>query len=105
VLALIVFGNSLLDAYLTLLHLEDGGSEANPLMHLTLAHSLTAFIVLKLSLIGVAVVADSLSALPLGHSRPAWCALSYGTVLVLHLIFSLHFIWKEHRCSTIRAPI
>jgi hypothetical protein len=36
VLVLLVFGGSLLDAGLTLLHLEDGGSEANPVLALAL---------------------------------------------------------------------
>ena len=47
-LTLLVVVGSVLDAILTLLHLEDGGSEANPLMHVALTHGPTAFVVLKL---------------------------------------------------------
>jgi hypothetical protein len=91
VLALLVFGGSLLDACLTLLHLHDGGGEANPLMHLALAHGPTAFVALKLSLTGVAVwwlaahqqwslAVRGLHALVLG----------YGIVLIYHLVLNVH---------------
>ena len=53
-LAVLVCVCSLLDALLTLLHLEGGGCEANPLMHVALAHGTTLFVVLKLSITCVA---------------------------------------------------
>jgi hypothetical protein len=46
-LALLVVRGSVLEAVLTLLHLQDGGSEANPLMHLALAHAPTVFVALS----------------------------------------------------------
>ena len=55
VLALFVAASSLLDALLTLLYLEDGGGEANPLMHLAIAHSQTLFLAVKIGLTGPAV--------------------------------------------------
>ena len=54
-LAVLVYVSSLLDALLTLLYLEDGGGEANPVMHLALAYGPTVFVALKLSITGVAV--------------------------------------------------
>lgn len=47
ILVVVVFGSSLFDALLTLRHLEQGGSEANPLMALTLAASPTLFMSVK----------------------------------------------------------
>jgi hypothetical protein len=43
-LAVLVCVCSILDALLTLLHLEDGGHEANPLMHVALAYGTTLFV-------------------------------------------------------------
>ncbi len=47
---------SVLDALLTLLYLERGGSEANPLMALALQLGFTAFVGLKMGLTGLGVV-------------------------------------------------
>lgn len=44
---------STLDAFFTLLHVEQGGQEGNPLMALALAHSPMTFIGLKISLTNV----------------------------------------------------
>jgi hypothetical protein len=93
VLALLVFGGSLLDAGLTLLHLEDGGSEANPLMHLALAHGPTVFIALKLSLTGLAawwLAAHQQWSLAVRGLHAL--ALGYGMVLVYHLVLNFHFV-------------
>src|SRR2546426_1322220 len=54
-LAVLIHVCSLLDAFLTLLHLQDGGAEANPLIHLALAHGPTLFLALKIGLTGAAV--------------------------------------------------
>ena len=89
-LTLLVVVGSVLDAVLTLLHLEDGGSEANPLMHVALTHGPTAFVVLKLSLTGGA--AWWLAAhqqFPLAAQGLHGLALGYGVVLVYHLILAL----------------
>ena len=55
VLALFVAASSLLDALLTLRYLQDGGGEANPLMHLAIAHSQTLFLAVKIGVTGPAV--------------------------------------------------
>jgi hypothetical protein len=46
---------SLLDAVLTLLFLERGGTEANPVMALVLAYGTTPFVGLKMALTGLGV--------------------------------------------------
>jgi Domain of unknown function (DUF5658) len=86
-LTVVVYGCSILDALLTLLYLEDGGSEANPLMHLTLAHSTTLFLTIKIGITGAA--AWWLAAhqqWPLATHGLYALALGYGTVLVYHLV-------------------
>jgi uncharacterized protein DUF5658 len=92
-LALLVVVGSVLDAVLILLHLQDGGSEANPLMHLALAHGPTAFVACKLSLTGVAVWwLAAHQHFPLATRGLHGFALSYGAVLVYHLLLSWHLI-------------
>jgi len=86
-LTVVVYGCSILDALLTLLSLEDGGSEANPLMQVAWAYGPIVFVVLKLSLTGVA--AWWLAAhqqWPLATRSLYALALGYGTVLVYHLV-------------------
>ena len=93
VLALLIVGGSVLDAIWTLLHLQDGGSEANPLMHLALAHGPTAFVACKLSLTGVAVWwLGAHQHFPIATRGLYGFALGYGAVLVSHLILSLHLV-------------
>jgi uncharacterized protein DUF5658 len=55
VLTVFVSVCSILDALLTLLYLQDGGGEANPLMALALAHSNALFLAVKLSITGAGV--------------------------------------------------
>lgn len=57
VMALVVFVLvcSALDAYLTILHLQHGGQEANPLMALVLAYGDTLFVGIKMALTGAGV--------------------------------------------------
>jgi Domain of unknown function (DUF5658) len=93
VLALLVLGLSLLDACFTLLHLADGGSEANPLMHLALAHGPTAFVALKLSLTGGAVWwLAAHQHFPLANRSLHGLTLGYGGVLVYHLLLALRLV-------------
>jgi hypothetical protein len=54
-LALCILISSILDAVLTLLHVQRGGQEANPIMALTLYHSETAFIGIKMATTGFGV--------------------------------------------------
>jgi hypothetical protein len=87
VLAFFVCVGSLLDALLTLGHLAHGGEEANPLLALTLAHSTTLFLQLKIGLTGVGVwVLAAHQQFPLAARGLQGLALGYGTVLLYHLV-------------------
>jgi hypothetical protein len=86
-LTVVVYGCSILDALLTLRYLEVGGSEANPLMQVALAYGPRVFVVLKVSLTGVAVWWLAAHQLwPLAARGLYALALGYGTVLVYHLV-------------------
>jgi Domain of unknown function (DUF5658) len=93
VLALLVFVCSLLDALLTLRHLQDGGLEANPLLAMALNHGTSLFLYLKIGITGVGVwllaahqqfllAQRGLQGLPLG----------YGVVLAYHLVLRLNLV-------------
>ena len=72
---------------MTLLYLEAGGGEANPLMHLAIAHSQTLFLAVKIGVTGPAV--GGLAAhqqWPLAVRGLYGLALGYGVVLVYHLV-------------------
>jgi hypothetical protein len=87
VLVALVYVGSILDALLTLRYLEDGGGEANPLMHLALAYGPTVFVALKLSITGVAVwLLAAHQQWPLAMRGLYGLALAYGAVLVYHLV-------------------
>jgi hypothetical protein len=91
VLALLIVVGSVLDAVLTLLHLADGGSEANPLMHLALAHGPTVFVTCKLSITGVVVWFLAVhQQFPLATRGLHGLALGYGVVLAYHLAL----VWR-----------
>jgi hypothetical protein len=87
-LAVLVSVCSCLDALFTLLYLQGGGSEANPLMHLTLVHSSTLFLACKISLTvaGVWVLAAH-QQWPLATGGLYGLALLYGLLLGYHLLF------------------
>jgi hypothetical protein len=53
VLLFLVLGASVLDALCTLLFIQSGGAEANPLMSLVLSHGETAFVGIKIALTGI----------------------------------------------------
>ena len=92
-LVLLICVASLLDALLTLLHLEDGGCEANPLMYVALAHGPTLFVVLKLSI--TCVAAWFLAAhqqFPLAYRGLHGLALGYGVLLAYHLALVLRLV-------------
>jgi hypothetical protein len=87
VLVALVYVGSILNALLTLRYLEDGGGEANPLMHLALAYGPTVFVALKLSITGVAVwLLAAHQQWPLAMRGLYGLALAYGAVLVYHLV-------------------
>jgi hypothetical protein len=84
---------SVLEAFLTLRHLADGGGEANPLMHLVLAYSPRLFLALKLSITDVA--AWWLAAhqqFSLAQRGLYGLTLGYGVVLVYHLALVLRLV-------------
>ena len=89
VVALAVFVSvcSILDALLTLLYLEDGGREANPLLALLLVHTPTLFLPLKITITGAAVwFLAAHQQWPLAVRGLSGLALGYGAVLVYHLV-------------------
>ena len=93
VLALCVVVGSLLDALLTLLYLENGSGEANPLMHLALVYGPTVFVALKLGITGVAVwLLAAHQQWPLAVRGLYGLALGYGAVLVYHLVLCLPLV-------------
>lgn len=92
-LVVLVTVASVLDALLTLLHVQEGGSEANPLMALALATGPTGFVVLKLSLTGVGVWALAAHHhWPLAARGLHGLVLSYGLLLVYHLMLGWHVV-------------
>ena len=89
-LGLCIFGSSLLDAVLTLWHLEQGGSEANPLMALTLAASPTLFMSVKVAASGLGVcVLAAHAQRPLARRGLYGLALVYGGIVSAHLLLVL----------------
>jgi hypothetical protein len=89
-LVLVIFGSSLLDAVLTLWHLEQGGSEANPLMALTLAASPTLFLSVKAAASGVGLCFLAAHAqCSLARHGLYGLALIYGGVVSAHLLLVL----------------
>jgi len=92
-LAAFVYGSAILDALFTLLHLQDGGGEANPLMHLALAHSQTLFLALKIGFTGPAVwVLAAHQQWPLARHSLSGLALGYGAVLGYHLVLCFRWV-------------
>ena len=92
-LAVVVYVSSLLDAFLTLRYLQDGGSEANPLMQLALAYGPTVFVALKLSLTGGAVwVLAAHQQWSLAVRGLYGLVLGYGVVLVYHVVLCVRWV-------------
>jgi hypothetical protein len=86
-LVLFVVICSALDALFTLLYIQQGGSEANPIMALALNQGSTMFVSLKMGLTGLGT---SLLAIYehywFGRRSLQALALTYGMLLVYHLI-------------------
>jgi len=92
-LTILICVSSFLDALLTLLYLEAGGSEANPLMHVALTHGTTLFVVLKLSITCVAAWFLAVhQQFPLAYRGLHGLALGYGVLLAYHLVLVLHLV-------------
>lgn len=92
-LAVFVLVSSILDAYLTILHLQRGGYEANPFMALVLTYGYTPFIAVKMLTTGLGawlLAAHQQFAL-------AWKALHglagvYLLLLIYHVILILRHL-------------
>lgn len=89
-ITLFILISSLLDAYLTILHLQRGGSEANPFMALMLTYGYTPFLAIKMAATGVGAWLLAV------HQQfvLAWKALHtlagvYALLLIYHLILML----------------
>jgi hypothetical protein len=84
--------SSAFDALFTLLYIQQGGSEANPIMALALNQGVAAFVGLKMGLTG-------LGALLLAIHEHSWLglrslqtlALTYSVLLVYHLILFFRY--------------
>jgi Domain of unknown function (DUF5658) len=89
-LAVFILLSSILDAYLTILHLQRGGGEANPLMALVLTYGYTPFLAIKIVTTGVGTWLLAV------HQQfiLAWKALHalagiYALLLIYHLLLML----------------
>ena len=92
-LTILVCLSSCLDALLTLLHLENGGCEANPLMDIALAHGSTLFVVLKLGITSVAAwFLAAHQQFLLAYRGLHGIALGYGMLLAYHLALVLRLV-------------
>jgi hypothetical protein len=86
-LVLFVMLSSICDALLTLIHLDNGGSEANPVMALVLGQGTASFLRVKMSLTGVgAWVLAAHERFPLACKGLHAMAIVYGILLLLHAI-------------------
>jgi hypothetical protein len=91
VLALLVFGGSLLDALFRLRHLHQGGQETNPLLALALTEGPALFLPLQLSLAGAGVwMLVAHQQWPLAAHGLHALVMGYGMVLVYHLVLCWH---------------
>jgi Domain of unknown function (DUF5658) len=93
VLVLLVFVSSLLDAFLTLRHLQHGGQEANPWLALALTYGTPRFLQLKIGLTGVGVwLLAAHQQFPLARRGLHGLTLGYGVVLIYHLVLCLRLM-------------
>jgi hypothetical protein len=91
-LVLFIVLSSALDALFTLLYIQQGGSEANPVMALALNQGIIAFIGLKMGLTGLGA---SLLAIHehawLGRKSLQAMALTYSALLMYHLMLFVRY--------------
>jgi hypothetical protein len=86
----LVLMGSLFDAYMTLVHIQYGGSEANPFMALALALGPTVFVGIKMGLTGAgAWFLAAHQYFPLAYKGLHGLVLGYGMLLVYHLMLAL----------------
>jgi hypothetical protein len=89
----IITACSILDALFTLLYLERGGNEANPLMALALNLGVTTFVGLKMGLTGIGTVL-----LALHQNFRLGLRGLYGIVLIYLFLLVYHgFLWLGER--------
>jgi hypothetical protein len=91
-LAVLVMISSILDAYLTILHLQRGGGEVNPFMALVLTYGYAPFLAIKIVVTGIGAWLLAV------HQQfvLAWKALHalagvYGLLLSYHLMLVLRY--------------
>jgi len=91
--ALLLYGCSILDAILTLLHLENGGQEMNPLLAMALTAGTPLFLQLKIGLTGVGVCCLAAhQQFPLAQRGLHGLTIGYGLLLAYHLVLFLHLV-------------
>jgi len=89
-LTLLIVLFSSLDAYLTLLHIQDGGYEVNPLMHLALLTGVPTFTIIKICLSGAgALFLATHGNFPLSRFALGFGALAYTILLGYHGVLFL----------------
>lgn len=85
---------SVLDACFTILHIQDGGEETNPLMALTLAYGYTPFVSIKMLLTGAgAWFLAAHQQFPLALHALYGLTYLYLALLVYHLFLLHSFAW------------
>ncbi len=78
---------SVLDALFTLYHLHEGAFEENPFMNLALRRGAEFFVAVKMGLTGCgALFLAYHQCFRLGRNSLRWVTLSYGVLLLYHLI-------------------
>src|SRR5262245_35865746 len=84
-LLFLVLGASMLDALCTLLFIQSGGDEANPLMFLLLSHGPTPFVAVKMALTGLgAWILAAHQHFPLAFKGLHALAAGYVGLLIIH---------------------
>jgi formate hydrogenlyase subunit 3/multisubunit Na+/H+ antiporter MnhD subunit len=93
VLVVLVCACSQLDAVLTILHIQHGGREGNPLMALALAQSTTAFVWIKAGVTGLGTwVLAAHQHVPVASTGLYGLAVGYGLLLVYHLVLAVGYL-------------
>jgi hypothetical protein len=89
-LTLLIVLFSSLDAYFTLLHIEGGGHELNPLMHLALLTGVPAFTIIKICVSSAAAMFLATHGnFRLGSHALGFCAMAYTALLGYHGVLFL----------------
>ena len=82
---------SILDAYFTLLHVQDGGSEINPFMELALVLGVPVFVAAKTGLTNAGVIFLAIHEnFRLGRAALQVTAVAYAALFAYHVALFLH---------------